>query len=71
MKQIQKPYIYYVVFYNLISKAICSDCTDFCLQFCFLEKEKKNRKTFYTLKMKKPFEKEPHFENESTFQKTF
>ena len=24
--------MYFVVFYNLISKDICSDCTDFCLQ---------------------------------------
>ena len=33
-------------FYNLISKAICSDCTDFCLQIfvynCIFRKKEKN-----------------------------
>ena len=62
--------------YNLISKAICSDCTDFCLQIfvyncVFRKKEKKTHETFHILKMKTPFEKEPHFENESSFQKIF
>ena len=26
--------------HNLISKAICCECTDFCLQLCFSEKGK-------------------------------
>ena len=43
--------------HNLISKAICSDCTDFCLQLCFSEKGKKHSRNL------------SHFENENTFQK--
>ena len=63
--------------YNLISKAICSNCTDFCLQLCFFEKEKNNtHKTFHILKMKARFENhilemkahsETHFEKENMF----
>jgi hypothetical protein len=34
-----------------------------------LEKGKITQKTFQILKMKTPFEKEPHFENENTFGK--
>ena len=34
-------YIYILLFvHSLISKAICSEITDFCLQLCFLEKGK-------------------------------
>ena len=33
-------YIFRCCFYNLISKAICSECTDFCLQLYFSEKGK-------------------------------
>ena len=60
-------------FYNLISKAICSECTDFCLQLCFLEKGKKNSRNLShfenerILKMNAPFKKESHSENESPF----
>ena len=43
--------------------------TNVCLQLCFLEKGKKPHETFHILKMKTPLEKEPHFENENTFQK--
>ena len=55
--------------HNLISKAICSDCTDFCLQIfvdncVFRKKEKKTHETFHILKMKTHFKKEPHFEND-------
>ena len=58
-------YIFILLFvHNLISKAICSECTDFCLQLCFSE-------TFHILKMKAHFEKEPHFENESSFWNPF
>ena len=32
-------------------------------------KRKKTHQTFHILKMKTPFEKEPHFGNENTFQK--
>ena len=60
-----------VVFFNLISKAICSDCIDFCLQLCFSEKGKNTHETFHILKMKTHFEKEPHFENGSSFQNPF
>ena len=50
--------------HNLISKAICSECTYFCLRLGFLEKEiNNNHKTFHVLKMK------AHFENESTYWK--
>ena len=52
----------------LIIKAICSECTDFCLQLCFSEKGKI---TLTFLKMKAHFEKEPHFENESSFRNPF
>ena len=49
-------YIYILLFvHNLISKAICRECTDFCLQLCFSEKGK----TTVT-----------NFENESTILKT-
>ena len=71
-------HIYISLFdHNLISKAICSDCTDFylqiyCLQLlCFRKKEKKTYETFHILKMKTFFEKEPHFENESSVQNPF
>ena len=38
----------------------------------FFGKEKKNtHKTFHILKMKAHFEKEPHFENESSYQNPF
>ena len=48
--------------YNLISKAICSDCRDFCLQIfvyncVFWKKEKQHSQNLL------------HFENESTLQK--
>ena len=43
------------IFHNLISKAICSECTDFCLQLSFSEKGKQ-----YTQNLS-------HFENKSTF----
>ena len=52
--------------HNLISKVVCSEFTDFCLQLCFLEQG-----TFHILKMKAYFEKEPHFENESSFRNPF
>ena len=63
MKQIEKLDIYFIVFYNLISKAICSACTGVCLQIfvyncVFWKKEKKTHETFHILKMKTPFEKE-------------
>ena len=66
--EILKLYIYIsLFFYNLISKAICSDCTDFCLQIVFFGKRKKKTyKTFHILKinnilkMKTPFEKKHH-----------
>ena len=70
-------YIYFVIFlHNLISKAICSDCTGFCLQIfvyncVFRKKEKYTHKTFHILKMKTHFEKEPHFENGSSFRNPF
>ena len=54
-------------FHNFISKAICSECTDFVYNFS--EKGKTTLiKPFHILKMKAHFEKEPHFESESTFQ---
>ena len=54
-------------FHNFISKAICSECTDFVYNFS--EKGKATlTKLFHILKMKAHFEKEPHFESESTFQ---
>ena len=72
-----KSFIYIsLLFYNLISKAICSDCTDFCLQIfvhncVFWKKEKTAHKTFHILKMKTHFEEEPHFGNKSSFQNPF
>ena len=47
--------------YNLISKAICSDCTDFCLQIfvyicVFWKKEKQHHATFHILETKAHFE---------------
>ena len=61
------------IFHNLISKAICSECTDFCLQLCFLEKGKTTltKPLTYIFEMKAHFEKEPHFENESSLQNPF
>ena len=62
--------IYFFIFlHNLISKAVCCDCTDFFQEIflyncVFLE-------TFHNLKMKTHFEKEPHFEIESSFQNPF
>ena len=51
-------YVYIsLFFYDLISKAICSDCTDFCLRLRFSEKGKKNSQNL------------SHFENENTFRK--
>ena len=51
-------YILVVFLQNVISKAICSDCTDFCLQIfvynCVFRKKEKNDKTFDILKMKTP-----------------
>ena len=36
-----KSFIYISLFFhNLISKAIFSECTDFCLQLCYSEKGK-------------------------------
>ena len=32
-------YIFHCFFYNLISKAVCSKCTDFCLRLSFWKKE--------------------------------
>ena len=60
------------IFYNLISKTICSDCADFCIQIyvynCVFGKSKNNtHKTFHFLKMKEDFKKEPDFGNESSF----
>ena len=69
-----KSFIYISLFsYNLISKAISSDCTDFCLQTfvyncVFWKKEKDTHETFHILKMKTCFEEESHFENESSFR---
>ena len=62
--------------YNLISKAIFSDCTDFCLQIfifdcVFRKKEKDTHETFHILKMKTHLKVEPHFENESSFRNSF
>ena len=70
MKQIEKLDIYFIVFYNLISKAICSACTGVCLQIfvyncVFWKKEKKTHETFHILKMKT--HSETHFENENLF----
>ena len=49
-----KSFIYIsLLFYNLISKAICSDCTD----LCFLEKGKNRSQNL------------SHFENENTFRR--
>ena len=47
-----KAYIYFVVFHNLISKAICCDYTDFGLEIFVY-----NHETIQTI----------YFENESTF----
>jgi hypothetical protein len=54
-----KPLYTYHCFFTISSagKAICSDCTDFCLQLCFSEKGKATLKNL------------SHFENESTFRK--
>ena len=56
-------YVYIsLFFYDLISKAICSDCTDLCLQ-TFVYKcvfQKKEKKTSQGLS---------HFENENTLRK--
>ena len=59
-----KSFIYIWLFvYDLINKAICSECTDFCLQLCFSEKRGKNpHETFHILKMRTLFEREPYFE---------
>ena len=59
-------------FYNLISEAICSNCTDFCLQIfvynCVFWKRKNNtHETFHILKMKAHFKEESHFGNERSF----
>jgi len=37
----------------------------------FRKKEKQHSKTFHILKMKAHFEKEPHFENKSSFRNPF
>ena len=37
----------------------------------FVKEEKNTHKTFHILKMKKRFEKEPYFENESLFRNPF
>ena len=52
--------------HNFISKAICTEYTDFCLQLCFSEKGETTliHQTFQILKMKAHFKKEPHFGNE-------
>ena len=76
-KFIQQLGLYFVV-HNLISKAICSECTDLCLQLCFSEKEKTTiTKPFTFWKWKHILEKKPilkmkahletHFENENMF----
>ena len=52
-----KSFIYISLFvHNLISKAIFSECKDFYLQLCFLEKGKNTQNL-------------SHFENENTFRK--
>ena len=52
-----KSFLYILLFvHNLISKAICSECEDFCLQLCFLEKGKEFLQNLL------------HFENENTFR---
>ena len=57
--------------HNLISKAICSECTDFCLQLCFLEKEKENTlKYFPILNMKAHFEKDHILKMKTGFWKS-
>ena len=53
-----KSFIYISLFvHNTISKAIFSECEDFC-----------THETFHILKMKKHFEKEPRFENGSSIK---
>ena len=59
-------YIFRCFFYNLISKAICSDCTDFCLQIfvyncVFRKKENTIYETFHILKMKTHFKKDYYY----------
>ena len=51
-------HIFFCFLHNLISKAFCSDFTNFCLQLHFLEKGKKKHPQNLS-----------HFENENTFQK--
>ena len=41
----------------------------FLFTIVFFWKRKNLHETFHILKMNTPFEKEPHFENENTFQK--
>ena len=69
-------YIYISLFFNTTSSVVWNDCADFCLQIfvyhcIFQKKEKETDKNLLILKMKTPFEKEPHFENESSFWKRF
>ena len=54
---------------NLISGAICSECTDFCLQLCFGEEGKPHSQNLSHFENESTFIK--HFENESTFKKNF
>ena len=79
LKALYIIYIYISLFvYNLISKAIFSDCTDFCLQLYFSEKGKTTlTKPFTFWKWKHISKKnhilemkahsETHFENENMF----
>ena len=57
--------------HKLISKAICSECEDFCLQLCFFGKRKNiTHQTFHILKknhiLKMKAHSETHFENENS-----
>ena len=57
--------------HNLISKAICSECTVFVYNFVFQKKEKQHSENLSHFENESTFKKEPHFENESAFRNTF
>ena len=57
--------------YNLISKAVISECTDFVYNVYFGKKEKQHSQNLSHFENESTFEKEPHFENKSSFLKEF